>query len=206
MLSGVSSVASRARSARTITVSGLISAKPPRTRTRVPWFWRSVTTMKPVLRPVMTGAWPGRTVISPSVPGSMTASTSPEKSTRSGATSSKWKVATLSLRNQDWAAASAAPSEPARRTVPYAASTRSLQQSGSVACATGVAGRGSRRFRGQALRLLDRLLDGADHVEGRLREMVVFAVDEALEAFDGVLEGDELARRAGEHLGDEEGL
>src|SRR3954467_11268325 len=63
-----------------------------------------------------------------------------------------------------------------------------------------------RRFRREALGLLDRFLDAADHVEGRLGEMVVLAVDHRLERADGVLDLDELARDAGEHLGDVEGL
>src|SRR4051812_47699246 len=53
-----------------------------------------------------------------------------------------------------------------------------------------------RRFRGELLALVDRLLDGADHVEGSLRQVVVLAVDQALEALDGVGEVDELAGRA----------
>src|SRR4029453_11444729 len=64
----------------------------------------------------------------------------------------------------------------------------------------------SRRFRGQLLALLDRLFDGADHVEGRLRQVVVLAFHQALEAADGVGEIDELAGRTGEHFGDEEWL
>src|ERR1700681_4714349 len=62
------------------------------------------------------------------------------------------------------------------------------------------------RLGGEALRLLDRLLDGADHIEGRLRQMVVLAVAQALEAADRIGEIDEYARRTGEHLGDMEGL
>ena len=58
----------------------------------------------------------------------------------------------------------------------------------------------------QFLALLDGLLDGADHVEGRFRQMVVFALAQALEAADGVGEVDEHARRAGEHFGDMERL
>ncbi len=48
-----------------------------------------------------------------------------------------------------------------------------------------------RRLRRQLLALLDRLFDGADHVEGGFREVVVLAGDEALEALDGVFERDE---------------
>src|SRR6059058_3618835 len=56
------------------------------------------------------------------------------------------------------------------------------------------------------LRALDRLLDRADHVEGLLGEVVVLAVEDLLEAADGVLELHELARRAGELRGREERL
>src|SRR5258708_28412243 len=64
----------------------------------------------------------------------------------------------------------------------------------------------SRRFRGELLALFDRLLDGADHVEGGLRQVIVFALAQTLEAADGVGEVDEDAGRAGEHFGDMEGL
>src|SRR6476620_933861 len=59
---------------------------------------------------------------------------------------------------------------------------------------------------GEFLGLGYRLLDGADHVEGLLWQMVVLAVAEPLEALDGVGEVDELAGRAGEHFGDVERL
>src|SRR5262249_29259051 len=61
-------------------------------------------------------------------------------------------------------------------------------------------------FGGEPLALLDRLLDGADHIEGGLRQVVVFALAQSLEAADGVGELDELAHRAGENLCDVEGL
>src|SRR5829696_10160867 len=63
-----------------------------------------------------------------------------------------------------------------------------------------------RRFRRQPLALLDRRLDGADHVEGSLRQVVILAFHQALEAADGVGEIDKDAGRAGEHFGDVEGL
>src|SRR6516164_2865319 len=63
-----------------------------------------------------------------------------------------------------------------------------------------------RRFRGQLLALLDRLFDGADHVEGGFGQVVILAFAEAAEALDGVREIDELAGRAGEDFGDVEGL
>ena len=60
----------------------------------------------------------------------------------------------------------------------------------------------ARRLGGEALGLVDRLLDGADHVEGGLRQMIVLAVAQALEAADRVGQLDEHALRAGEHFGD----
>src|SRR3546814_1918668 len=56
------------------------------------------------------------------------------------------------------------------------------------------------------LGLLDRLVDAADHVERLLGDVVAFAVDDHLEAADGVLQRHVLARRTGEHLGHVEGL
>src|SRR5919201_83304 len=62
------------------------------------------------------------------------------------------------------------------------------------------------RFSGQLLALLDGFFDGAYHVEGRFRQVVVLAFAEAAEALDGVGELDELAGRAGEDFGDVERL
>src|SRR5690606_39848211 len=59
---------------------------------------------------------------------------------------------------------------------------------------------------GHLVGLLDGFLDAADHVERLLRQVVVLALDDALEAADGVLERDVLARGAGEHFGDVERL
>jgi len=64
----------------------------------------------------------------------------------------------------------------------------------------------SRRFRREFLALLHSLLDGANHVEGRLGQVVVFSFAQTLEPSDGVGEFDEHAGRAGEHFGDMEGL
>ena len=58
----------------------------------------------------------------------------------------------------------------------------------------------------QLLGLGDGLFDPADHVEGGFRQVVVFALDDALEAGDGVFDVDQLAGRAGEDFGDVEGL
>src|SRR3712207_9159656 len=63
-----------------------------------------------------------------------------------------------------------------------------------------------RSFGSQLLRLFDRFLDGADHVEGGFGEVVIVAVHNALEALDGVFQADQLAGRAGEHFGDMERL
>src|SRR5512134_2246353 len=60
--------------------------------------------------------------------------------------------------------------------------------------------------RGQLLRLLDRLLDAAHHVEGLLRQVVVAALHDLLEAADGVGELHVLAGVAGELLRDRERL
>src|SRR5688572_13206876 len=59
---------------------------------------------------------------------------------------------------------------------------------------------------GEPARLLDRLLDRPDHIEGGLRQMVVVAVHQAGKALDGVRDVDQHARRARKDLGDEEGL
>src|SRR5215831_16918016 len=58
----------------------------------------------------------------------------------------------------------------------------------------------------QRLRLGDRFLDRADHVEGLLGKRVELAADDALEAADGVLQRHDLAVLPGEDLGDIEGL
>ena len=58
---------------------------------------------------------------------------------------------------------------------------------------------------GQAVGLLDDLVDVADHVEGDLRKVVVLAAQDLLEAGDGLLHRHQLARVAGEHLGDLDG-
>src|SRR3954466_13540976 len=52
----------------------------------------------------------------------------------------------------------------------------------------------------ERLRLLERFLDRADHVERLLGQRVALAVDDHLEALDGVFERNVFARRAGEVL------
>src|SRR5574343_79658 len=58
----------------------------------------------------------------------------------------------------------------------------------------------------QRLGLFDDFLDTADHVEGLLGQVIELAGTDALEAFDRVLEGNELARRTGEDFGNVERL
>src|SRR2546427_3688698 len=60
--------------------------------------------------------------------------------------------------------------------------------------------------RGELLGLVHRLAAVADHVEGLLGQLVVLAVDDFAEALDGVGELDVPPGRAGELLGDGEGL
>ena len=64
----------------------------------------------------------------------------------------------------------------------------------------------SGRLGSELLALLHRLLDGADHVEGGFRQMVVFALAQPLEAADGVGELDEHAGKPGEDFGHVHGL
>src|SRR6476619_1251135 len=58
----------------------------------------------------------------------------------------------------------------------------------------------------QGLRLLERFLDLADHVESLRRQVVALAVHNHVEAADRVLQRHVLARRAGEDLGHVERL
>src|SRR5207302_109286 len=50
-------------------------------------------------------------------------------------------------------------------------------------------------FSSQLLALLDGFFDGADHIERRFRQMIVLAFADRAEAFDGILQIDELAGR-----------
>ncbi len=52
----------------------------------------------------------------------------------------------------------------------------------------------------------DRVVDVAHHVEGLFGQVVELPLDDALEALDGVREGNELSCEPGEDLGDLEGL
>src|SRR5438132_14169840 len=92
--------------------------------------------------------------------------------------------------NGEWSKQRPSRSPDCRSATPIHHSLLTIHQSG--------------RFSRQALRLLDRFLDAADHVEGGFRQVVVVAGAKALEALDGIGEVDELARRPSVHLGDEE--
>src|SRR5262245_1935480 len=95
------------------------------------------------------------------------------------------------------------PSLPAISTCATAPETRSRSgETSSNLKASAI----SRGLGGELLGLGDGLLDGADHVEGRFRQVVVVAVAKSLEALDRVGQLDERARPAGEYLGDMEGL
>ena len=50
------------------------------------------------------------------------------------------------------------------------------------------------------------LFDAANHIEGSLRQMVIFPVHDRLERADGVFDLDELARDSSEDFGDVERL
>src|SRR5450755_3916550 len=63
-----------------------------------------------------------------------------------------------------------------------------------------------RCFSRELLALLDGFFDGADHIEGGFRQMIVLAFADGAEALDGVGEVDELARRSRENLGNEKRL
>src|SRR5687768_17660528 len=58
----------------------------------------------------------------------------------------------------------------------------------------------------QRLGFFEGFLDRPDHVEGLLGKAVALAAHDHVEALDRVLEGNVLARGAGEHLGHVEGL
>src|SRR5262245_59216736 len=111
------------------------------------------------------------------------------------------------------------PSEPGRSTCStwpenssFSGETRSKWKVAMALCARyslllfAIRSCSSRRFGREPLALLDRLLDGADHVEGGLRQVVVFSLAQPLEAANGIGELDEHPGRSGEDLGDVEGL
>src|SRR6185437_3451718 len=78
------------------------------------------------------------------------------------------------------------PSPPGTTTIPTASESSSFSGETSSNCSLSAIG--SARLARHLARLLDRFLDRADHVEGALRQIVMLAGDDALEAFDRVLE------------------
>jgi len=57
-----------------------------------------------------------------------------------------------------------------------------------------------RGFSGQSLCFADDLVNVADHVEGHLGQVVVLALQDLLEAGDGLLDGDQFPGVVREHL------
>src|SRR5258707_12444916 len=97
------------------------------------------------------------------------------------------------------------PSAPGRTTISTACdSSRRSGETSSNWMRSAIAASG--RLGRHLARLGNHLVDRAHHVEGRFRQVVIGAGDDALEALDGLLEADQHARRAGEDLGDLEGL
>src|SRR5579859_4940890 len=142
----------------------------------------SYTSIVPGRTEEISGAWPGSTPKLPSAPGITTISTASERRIFSGETSSNF---TFSAIRQDLSQA-----------------TPSRSRDGALTSIKS----GSGSFRSELAGLFLGLFDRADHVEGRFRQLVILAVDDALEALDRVFELHEHARRAGEHFGDMERL
>src|ERR1700676_1110780 len=172
-----------ATSASTVRPLSDTSARPPSTMI-FGWVPPDVTVRIPGRIAATTGACPASTPKSPSTPGTSTWSTSPEKASFSGETRSKWKVAIGE----------------AYRFESVSGEWRIANRHSLFAI------RSSRRFGRELLALFDRLFDGADHVERRLRQLIVLALAKPAEALDGVGEVDELAGRSGEDFGDMERL
>src|SRR6478609_4303932 len=172
----MSSTAS-ATSASTVRPSFDTSAKPPSTTILcVPL--PACTVRMPGRNVVTIGAWSARTPKSPSVPGTSTCCTSPENRSFCGDTNSKRKLAIVSLS-------------------PALADGEAHTKSDHAA------NHGQDR---DVFALLNRLFDGSYHVESGLRQVIIFAFAESLEAFDGVLQIDQLAGGTREHFRDVERL
>src|SRR5438093_10224560 len=166
-----------ATSARTVTRSGTTSKKPPPTN-RVCSGPPIVSLMRraPGLRMVMSGAWRASTPSSPSAPVAMMNSTSPSNRLRS----------TLTTRSGNFIPGLPTAWGGRRRTRCAAGWGRSLLL---------------HRFGLRAS-----LVDGAHHVEGLLRQIVVLALEDLLEAAHRLAPRHVLAFATGEPLGDAEGL
>src|SRR2546421_2555523 len=171
------SSACSATSASTVTRSGNPSKKPPPTN-RVCSGPPIVSLMRraPGLRMVMSGAWRASTPSSPSAPVAMMNSTSPSNRLRS----------TLTTRSGNFIPGLPTAWGGRRRTRCAAGWERSLLL---------------HRFGLRAS-----LVDRAHHVEGLLRQIVVLALEDLLEAAHSLASGHVLAFATGEPLGDAEGL
>src|SRR5690606_7427617 len=167
-------------SASTVTTCGCTSRMPPLTAMSICSPPGRVTTTLPGFRRVISGACRATMPSSPSSPVATSISASPRKISSSALTMSQRKVV-------------------------LAISFKSLIRPSGTFSRKREKGLQSGLF-GHLVGLLDGFLDAADHVERLLRQVVVLALDDALEAADGVLERDVLARGAGEHFGDVERL
>src|SRR2546430_1736061 len=180
------SSARSAASASTVTSSGRTSRNPPETKKNCSSFsLRTFTT--PGLSGVNSGMWRGRMPSSPSAPGATTKSASPLKRRPSTVTMSTCSLFSANL---------------------------SLALGGRIRFGflAGV-GFGFLRLRFLLLRRARLALggghgpaDGADHVEGLLRQVVVLPLEDLAEAADRLFQGHVLAGPVGEDLGDEERL
>src|SRR5690606_32062180 len=195
------SCARTAVSARIVTNCGCTSRMPPEIAKSSVSPPGCVTTTLPGLSRVISGAWRGAMPSSPISPVATIISASPWKISCSALTMSQRIVAmSFSLRsfdgNREWGIGNGTSQKHVRQ--PTSCFSRfPIPNSRFPECC---------RLSGDLLRLLDRFLDAADHVERLLRQVIVLAVDDALEAADGVLQRHVLARRTGEHLGDVERL
>src|SRR5438552_18441 len=171
------SSACSATSARTVTRSGSTSRNPPPTKSSCSSA-PNVSWIRsgPGLRMVISGAWRASTPSSPSAPVAMMNSTSPSNRLRS----------TLTTRSGNFIPGLPTAWGGRRRTRCAAGWGRSLLL---------------HRFGLRAS-----LVDGAHHVEGLLRQIVVLALEDLLETAHRLAPRHVLAFATGEPLGDAEGL
>src|SRR5918995_4442100 len=130
------------------------------------------TRVEPAPSVATSGACRARTPISPSAPGTISISAAPSYAAPSGVT-----IETSNLR---------------RSSAKLGGRAGGLALACLPTCLGGIL----------AARLHDGLVDRADHVERLLRQLVVLAVDDLLEALDRVLDTHVDARLAGERLRD----
>src|SRR5712671_7577233 len=180
-----------ASSARTTTLPASTSAKPPRMNSRRSGVSPPLTSITPGRKAERTGAWPASTPKYPSAPGSVTMSTSSDKSSRSGDTRSKWILSVMwpvpAIAETRTIPPPSASHFVRRRTPPPRAGEERRERAytflpclrGRWRAAKAARRRGAchllRGFRGHLLGLLHRVLDGAHHVERGFRQVVVIA-------------------------------